>query len=241
MKTKIATIVIFVLAFTTIVITRNDSEDTQLSRQQISELEEKERRKTITLRERAQLAKARGEKKVILPAVSSLYMEAASPDELRQRLPEYTVVTAELVGRKSYLQGDGSIRSWYKFRVVDTLSQVPPLPFLAPTTDTVHEELIPLRENEFVINRPGGRLTIDGMEIVQREHYIPDFGASQRYLLLLSFDAPRKIGEIILGSQSILPINPDSTVNAEHAEHMLQRTIVEHYGGAVGQLKQALQ
>lgn len=211
----------------------------QLTPQQIAELEDKERRRAISLEERAQLAKARGKDRVYLPAVASLYMECTSPDELRGRLPGYTVLIAEWVGQKTYVR-DGGIRTWYKFKTIDTFRQSPPLSFLAPTREPVDAELLPIRENELLINRPGGSLTVNGVEIVQSEQDVAAFTKSQRYLLLLSFEPSSRIGEIILGGQSILPINPDSTLDPTQAPHMLQRVVAEHYAGSLEQLKQTL-
>lgn len=211
----------------------------QLTTQQISELEDKERRRVITLEERARLAKARGDKRVYLPAVASLYMESESPEELKGRLPDYTVLVAELVGRKTYVR-DGGMRTWYKFKTLDAFRLSPPLTFLAPTRESVHVELLPIRENEFVINRPGGSLMMDGIEIVQGEQDVPAFANTQRYMLILSFEPSSRVGEIILGGQSILPVNPDNTLDPKQPQHMLQRVLTEHYAGSLEQLKQTL-
>ena len=207
----------------------------QPSQQRILELEEKEKHHQLSLAELAQLTKARGKNRAILPGVPVLYPVAEYPDELDQILSKYTIIVGELIMEKSYVDEHEKISSWSKFRVLDTIAQVAPLYSFA--SRTIPSDFPPIAEDEFVVPRLDGAVTIDGVEIVQHELAVAEFRRSQKYLLLLSLDPATKIGELALGPQSVLPIKGDGTLDSRQQEHILQRALTVHHRASIGQLK----
>lgn len=226
------------IAIVVVVRTTAQRERQQTLQQRISELEDKESRRTIRLRERAELARARGQQRIVIPGVASLYPTTADVDELDQLLPRLTVVIAEPISAFNYIDDSGLIRSWHKFRVIQTISQAPPLPTYV--TRVLPTELSPVAENEILIHREGGTVVVDGVEITSNEEGAPPFRSSQRYLLVLSLDPITRIGEIRFGAQSILPINANNTLDAGRDEHILQRALRMRHNGSMNQLRDNL-
>lgn len=94
-----------------------------------------------------------------------------------------------------------------------------------------------MASDEFVIPTEGGLLTIEGVEVEQKDQSIPRFKKSRRYLLLLSLDLSTRIAEIALGPQGVLPMNSDNTFDKREDQHILQRTIKSFHNGSLDQVK----
>jgi hypothetical protein len=200
-------------------------------------LEKKENEGALKLHERAKLAKVRNETQVVIPAVASLQREIAGDEELDNALPNYTLVVAEPTQVKAYID-DESIRSWYKFKIIEKLSEAPPRVTYAKRT--VPEQFLPVQEDELLIQREGGAVKLDGVVIRQNEEGVTSFRKNQRYLLFVSLDPSTRVAELSYGGASILPINPDDTLDARREDHILQRLIRNRYEGSLGKLKNRL-
>src|SRR5205807_6624881 len=126
-------VLLVVAAFITLTIVvavfreRRKNQAQQSSSQRIAELEEKERHHKLLLREIAELSRTRGKNEAALPGVFVLYPIARDEDTLDRLLSKYTIVVAQLINEKSYIDEHEKIYSWCKFRVLDTISQAPPL------------------------------------------------------------------------------------------------------------------
>lgn len=242
MKIKTGALVILLLMLTVAVAVRSArrARQQQLPPEQIAKLEEKQKQGRISTREAVQLAKAQGKRRVVVPSLATLYMGTAnSPADLDQKLSDYTVVTAQLVNKKSYTYDEAVINTWNKFKVIDTLSQAPPKQtyFSWPA---VPEELLPVHEDEVLVHTNGGTVTIEGVEVAQGDADVPAFRQGHKYLLVLSFDPSTRIGWIELGPQALLSINPDDTLDAGNDQHLLQKVISERHGGSINQLRESL-
>ncbi len=236
MKTKLVALAAVILVLTIVAIIRTAPGGRQQpSQREIAELEEKERRGRISFDERVQLARARGEQRIVMPANMTLYPVARSADELAELLPRYTVVIARPLEERSYITGENVIGSWHKFKIVETLAQAPPLPAYA--SRTIPQELLPIAEDEFVVHREGGTVTVNGVEVTQNDSSIPPFQASPRYMLLLSLDPTTRIGELPLGPHGILPINPDNSLDARREGHPLQQVVRNRHSGSIERLR----
>lgn len=232
MKTKLAIVVVLIASIVAIVgITTSQN----LSNRQLKDLEEKEKRHSLTIRESVDLAKIRGKKQVTAPSFETLWPGAQSPEELETLLPQYSIILAEVVEQFGYLSDPGTIMSWYKFRTIDVISQAPPRQSFAERQ--IPDRLRQLRDDEFLIAAQGGVAILDGVEVTQHDGSIPRFKKSQKYLLLLSLNPATRIAELALGSQSILPVNADHSFDKRLNPHLLQQTIVKFHNGSMDQLK----
>jgi hypothetical protein len=109
------------------------------------------------------------------------------------------------------------------------------------TTHATQPELLPVGEDEFLLQRVGGTVNIDGVEVTSAEPNVPAFQKSQRYLLVLSLDPTSRVAQLALGPQSILPIKADNSLDEKNREHILQRTLQAHHKNSVEQLKTDIQ
>lgn len=208
----------------------------------IKQLEEKKKRERLTLEEEAELTKAKGRQKVVVPGVATLYPTASSAEELNEALATHTIIIAETTQKKSHVHKVGrespseSIKSWNKFRIIEVLHQAPPAPSFA--VREIPQELLPVGSDELLVPTEGGAVLIDGVEVVQRDEDVPAFKLDGKYLLLLSFNPSTRVGELALGPQSIIALNGDETPADNQDDNLLQHALKRFHGGSVRQLKQ---
>jgi hypothetical protein len=131
---------------------------------------------------------------------------------LDDALTAFDLVKVEPVSRKSVIEDDEVINTWYKFRIIDTLSQAKvtynfsfmPIP----------PEMLPLQADEILVPVGGGVMTVDGVEVSSGEPGEPGvraFDENQKYLLLLCVDPVAKIGTADLGSAGVFFVRDDDT------------------------------
>ena len=241
MKTRVIvlTAVFLVAAIGVIVVVASRRQDPADRR--IAELEEKEKKGVrIRLVERVELAKAKGKTEIKLPGMSVLHPTVRGPEELQQLLPNYTVVIAEPIKEKGYVGFEDLISSWDKFRILQTLSQAPPTVNYSAATPP--DELLPVAENEFLVHRSGGIVTLDGVKVVAgSEHGESSFHKSQKYLLVLSLDPNTRIAQMAFGPQGILPLRADGELLVnKYQDNMLRRVLENYYGDSVDRLATSL-
>lgn len=236
MKTKLVIAGIFLVAITVVGI-RTTSQN--LSNRQLKDLEEKEKRHSLTIRESVKLAKIRGKKQVIAPSFVSLQPIAQSPEEMETLLPRYSIILAEVAEHFGYLKDDeigpGRIVSWYKFRTIDVVSQAPPRQSFVEIQ--IPDELRQLKDDEFILPSAGGSAIVDGVEVIQNDQTMPRLKKSQKYLLLLSLDPATRIAKFALGPHSMLPVNADHSLDPKMNQLMLQQTIMKFHNRSLDQLK----
>lgn len=158
-----------------------------------------------TYKERLQRAKARGDKKIRSGGVIPLYAHA----DLDQALEIYDWVIGEFVSSKSFAtDDDGSILTWYKFKIDETLSQAKRR---VSKIDSPPTELLPLASDEILIWKTGGSVELDGMEIEMENLEFPPFENSKKYLLVLALDPATQAGTVEVGPSGALIIKSDDT------------------------------
>lgn len=125
-KTKLSLLLIFLFVAVAVVVKTTSQSLNQSGSRQLKELEEKEKRQSLTIKESVELAKIRGKKQVTAPSFVSLQPIAQSPEELESLLPRYSIILAEVVDKFGYLKDPGRITSWYKFRTIDVVPSASP-------------------------------------------------------------------------------------------------------------------
>lgn len=198
------------------------------------ELEQKER-DALSLREKVELAKLKGQKNVDASPVVTLYPRAQTVDEIDRLFSSYSAIIAEVVDERSYLSDFQVIKSWYKFKIIDALIQSPHQRSFAERQ--IPTDLLPVNTDEFLLPLEGGKVVIDGVEVTQRDQSTPQIDKAKRYLLLVSFDPSSRIAEPSLGGQSILPVNKDNSLDSKSDQHILQQTIKKFHHSSLDQLK----
>ena len=135
-----------------------------------------------TLKATILAAKARGDKTVEL----SLIACGSDTGRLRDALSRDTVVLAELVGQKTYPDTYG-LHTWYRFKVKETLVQHAPPPLDYSPFDSAPPDMVPIAEDELVIQELNGRMEIEGITVIQHSNGAA-YREGQTYLLFVWVD-----------------------------------------------------
>ena len=178
-----------------------------LESQTLHEPIERERRGTID--DEITLAKSRGklELNILAPGVS--YDDSSSANEVFR---DFSVFLAEPVDREVYWAGNYTV-SWWKFRISETLSRVPP-----PSTciscwrpKNPPSGWIPLPSDEIIFEKYGGTITRDGLKITTIDPEFPNFIPHQTYLLFL-LTGEDNIAAMRLGPMSAFSVSSSGTI-----------------------------
>lgn len=139
-----------------------------------------------TLRARILEAKARGDHRVELGVLACGWDIGG----LRQALARDTVVLVELVGKKTYEERYG-LHTWYRFKIQETLVAHPPPRLENWYFSSAPPDMLPIAEDEFLVQETNGRMEIDGVTVIQHSNgaaYLED----QTYLLFLWIDPSKR-------------------------------------------------
>lgn len=206
----------------------------QNQRALISAQETTERRGTI--RWHAQQARARGQQSVRIPAPRITIVGAS---DLNDALSRFTVLIATPVESRSYIVAPHRLVTWYRFRVVETLSRrpVPECP-TCPQLMSPPDELLPLNEDEVLLPRHSGTVVIDGVRVTTVESGFPPFLPSQRYLLFIDLDASRRVGRLSMGRYGVFTVNADGSIrHINNQDHPFRSEIEMDHGSALERLR----
>ena len=140
-----------------------------------------------TLRETILVAKARGEKTVELSVLAC----GSDIGRLQTALSRDTVVLAQLVTKKTYADTWG-LSTWYKFKIKETLvDHEPPRLKDYPPFQSAPSDMLPIAENEFVIEESNGRIEIDGVTVIQHSNGVW-YSQDKTYLMFVWLDASKR-------------------------------------------------
>lgn len=186
----------------------------------------------------AEEAKKEGKQKEVIPAGTTDYLGSDSPD-LERSLSIYSVVVARPVEKRTFASDGNSLKTWYKFSIIDALTPLrDPICFGCVTLSPPVE--MPLDQNEFVILRNGGTLTIDGVEIEQRESGFPQFQEHQKYLLFISL-YPNKLAITAGGPLGVFEIGDKENLMPFSTEsNPIRDGVKRKFNNSLGSLKQRL-
>jgi hypothetical protein len=183
-------------------------------------------------------AKERGDKEIFLPGP-----QVENVDNLRdinEALKFYSVVVAEPVEKKSFYQSPLWIATWYKLRVIETLS---PRPFrqcvLCPSSRNAPLEMSSLNSDEILVSKTGGTVDIDGVKVTMGDSGFPDFEVSKKYLLFLEVDSTGQQGAIMVGPNGTFKVNEDETITpVTRGNHSLKNIMKAQFNDSVRSLRE---
>ena len=135
-----------------------------------------------TLKRDIQEAKARGENTVEIGVIGC----GSAIGSLQQELSRDTVVLAEVVGKKTYAE-TFSLRTWYRFKTRETLVEHPTPRHLAGQLQSGPSDMLPIAEDEFLVEEANGQMVIDGVTVTQHSNGAK-YLEGQTYLLFLWID-----------------------------------------------------
>lgn len=186
-----------------------------------------------TLKNRLKKLKARGDKEVTFPAPEGILEEVSG---LNAAFAKYSVVVVEPLDSISILVDQRNIMTYFKFRVLETLSST----FNSNTfvSQDLSSVVPPLNSDEIYILGEGGSLEIDGVKVTQKGKY--EFSKSQKYLLFVSQHSFGSVGTLRLGEYGVFLVKPDSSIEAlAEANTPLKKDIARLYRNNLSLMKSA--
>ena len=189
-----------------------------------------------TLRSAIQDAKARGEKTVEFSVIACGW----DFGNLQQELSRDTIVLADLIEKKTYEDTYG-LRTWYRFKIKETLIEHP-YPWLAYSPfQSGPSDMLPIAEDEFLIQEGNGRMEIDGITVTQYSNGAW-YHEGQTYLLFLWID-PSKRTAIRSGIDPLGVFLVDSDGNLSSyvdEEYPLKSQLAKRFHNSVNNLREGL-
>lgn len=191
-----------------------------------------------TLEWHAQRVKAKGRDEVTIPAPMIDYLRVLSLEDAVSRY-HLTVAVAQLVGERSFAEDETAISTWYKFKVTDYIARQAPSQCAICTLQLeLPQEFLPLKDDEVLVLKPGGSITIDGVRVRSFEPGFPDFSRSEKYLLFLELDQSRQIATVPMGPHGAFTIDQKGAAKqVTDKRHPFKDEIEANYGGSVQRLK----
>jgi hypothetical protein len=169
----------------------------------------------------ARLARAEGKRRVILHGPHVEYGTAVS--SIDEAIKYLGVVVAQPIDKKTLISStnelyrDNRIKTWYKFKVLQTYSQKP-LPTCSHCgkykSSRIPQDMLPLNSDEILIETYGGSVEIDGIEITMVDNEIPVFSESQQYLLFIQTDESGQVGMLRMGAVGIYRVDHSGTLES---------------------------
>ncbi len=138
-------------------------------------------------------AKERGERVYELGSISC----GMGVSTLDEAVRNHTIVVAQPIEKKVLLEDENNVRSWYRFKIIETTSQKPITDFGRESVDNMRlpDEMLPAGEDEFLMAQGGGSMEIEGVKIIYGSNS-PQFKVSEKYLLFLEMDAEKRFAFI---------------------------------------------
>jgi len=192
--------------------------------------------KDKSLKEIARRAKAEGRDVVQLRGPISEF--PGEDMDIEEALRDYTVVVAQPLNRKSYLIGADGIHTWYRFRIVDTISRKDAeLCYTCPPVPEAPSDLPSLSADEFFLPVGGGTVIQDGVAVTMDNPNFPPFQNSSRYLLILRL-TPSGVALLGAGPTGIFQTSDNELLEpvVKNARH-LHTQMNERFNLKLSQLK----
>lgn len=243
MKFKAVVAAALVCSAIVVVVAQSSSQNRQNpTSQEVAQLEGKEQKGGMTLKERARLARSRGQQKLTLDRPNDPVIEFT---DFESALSNHTAVIAQPTASTSYIvEGNGlnsldEIVTCYKLKTLEKLSESARSEYPAPGGAT--SPLRPLAEGEFITCHVGGTVNVEGVEVTAKKPKYPSLSLDKSYLLFVKFDATGQVANMPMGSMVSLPLNEDGTFElTDWQPGLLKEKVGNQYGRSVEHLKDDL-
>ena len=235
MKLKISLIILLVVFLATMSVVKMSSDGKQ---QQLAELDKASDRGTIDWFVRRAIVK--GEKHVTIPAPIVDYAGGVIKD-IDEALQYYDVVIAEPVAFQSSAE-ERRIVTWYKFKIIEKLSsKKKPVIFAHAVPDNLPDEISSLTPDEILVEKFGGSVVRNGIQVDMVDSQFPDFRISQTYLLFVAIDWSTKMAGIGGGPGGVFEVNSAGKIHPiNNTPHPLKDFMNKLYANDLGKLKASI-
>lgn len=176
----------------------------------------------------AKEAKNKGEKKIVVPALLVEYLGDAGTISAEDAFTVSTVVIAHVVAKESYYRDD-QITTWNKFAIEEVISEAKEVPCPGCLPPEPPSSLLPLSSGELLIPQNGGRVNIDGVEVVQVDEFYPEYEIKEKYVLLITL-YPSGVARTIGGPVGVFRVlQNEKLVPIRDSEHKIRRDFKDQY------------
>jgi hypothetical protein len=185
----------------------------------------------------AREAKARGLQRIVIPSPIVTYDgELAGLDEA---LADHSLVVAQAIERRSLIVEPNVIRTWYKFKISDTLWKKKPAPLDCKecTLPEPPPEMLPLKHDEILIPEAGGTVIFEGVEVTMVNANFPEYKMAQDYLLVLA-ERTKEVANVRAGGLGAFTVNADGTVQSiDKKPNAIGQDLKKRYRSSLHELK----
>lgn len=182
--------------------------------------------------------KAKSEKKQNIVISGPIVEHLGEGDDPNYALSNYSFVIAQPIQSNIYQPREREIITWYKFRILETISERPPLPNI-PNIDPP-QDMFPLNEDELLLAKYGGSVIVDDINIVMDDFNFPQFDKDKRYLLIISKNSSR-VATLWAGPTGAYEITPDDLIKPVNDHpHPMKDVFKNRFHNSSGQLRQQL-
>lgn len=195
-----------------------------------------------SIRWHAQQARAEGQTEVAVVTDVSYH----APADVSEAISSDSVLVAQLVNNAtSWDETTGSITTWYKFSVLESLAQRPFNACAECTPQTVPSALLPVSAGEIVVPLSGGSAFMDDVVVEEIVSGLSGFVEGQKYLLFLNLDPNTNIGQLDYGPAGALLVATDNTFArtielAEGQADPISVGLANQYSNSLTQLRAVL-
>jgi hypothetical protein len=182
----------------------------------------------------ARVAKAKGEKKINIPAQKAVY--ASEYRDLDEALKYNGLIIAKPVDKVVVVNDDTLIRTWYKCRIIEKLSNIdlPQCRDCMPNDLTIPQDMYPLNKDEILIPQGGGSVDADGITVVYDDPLFPQFDISRKYLLLIQTDPSGQIGLLKIGPSGVFTIDNNNRLQPiNESPHGIKTEMANRYNSSI--------
>ena len=168
------------------------------------------------------------------------------PEDINEAISSQSLFVAQLSATAtSWNETTGSITTWNKFNISETLVQRAFTPCANCEVPTVPSELLPISSGQLVVAVPGGSALIDEVLVEEATPLSSVLVQGQRYLLFLNFDPSTNIGELDYGPSGSLLVASDNTFapiveDTEGQADVISAGLAAQYGNSLTNLRSAL-
>jgi hypothetical protein len=113
---------------------------------------------------------------------------------MEEALSNYAFIVAAPIDKNTYAD-ESSIQTWYKFKIIETLSLPPSAATTGyPISIDPPKDSLPIAADEIVILEDGGAMKIDGFKVSYGSNNSVGYLPSQKYLILARLDSANRTG-----------------------------------------------
>jgi hypothetical protein len=189
-----------------------------------------------SLRARILEAKDNGDNKVEIAVIGCGWEMGG----LRKALSSDTIILAELVGKKTYEDTFG-LHTWYRFKIKETLVEHTPPRLNYSVFQSAPSDMLPIAEDEFLLQGANGRMEIDGVTVIQHSNGAA-YLENQTYLLFLWIDRSLRTA-IPTGTDAFgvfLVDNDGNLTSYVDQPYRLKTDIAKRFKNSVNNMREAL-